>query len=80
VLKRREGRAQPAPNSTLSTIVNDDGDYDQRIHELVFDKRSRHKDRTKSEEELALEEKEAMEKAERRSQRRMLKPIVKRKA
>jgi nucleolar protein 14 len=56
----------------LSTIVNDDGNYDQRVRELAFDKRSKPKDRTKTEEELALEEKEALEKAERRRQRRML--------
>jgi nucleolar protein 14 len=56
----------------LSTIVNDDGDYDQHVRELAFDMRSKPKDRTKTEEELALEEKEASEKAERRRQRRML--------
>ena len=56
----------------MSTIVNDDGDYDQRVRELAFDKRSKPKDRTKTEEELALEEKEAFETAERRRQRRML--------
>ena len=62
----------PDPGAALSTIVNDDGDYDQRVRELAFDKRSKPKDRTKTEEELALEEKEALEKAERRRQRRML--------
>lgn len=56
----------------LSTIVNDNGDYDQHVRELAFDKRSKPKDRTKTEEELALEEKEALEKAERKRQRRML--------
>ena len=60
------------PDAALSTIVNDDGEYDQHVRELAFDKRSKPKDRTKTEEELALEEKEALEKAERRRQRRML--------
>jgi nucleolar protein 14 len=48
-----------------------DSAYDQRVRELAFDKRSKPKDRTKTEEELALEAKEALEKAERRRQRRM---------
>lgn len=60
------------PDAVLSTVVNDDGDYDQHVRELAFDKRSKPKDRTKTEEELALEEKEALEKAERRRRRRML--------
>lgn len=46
--------------------------YDQHVRELAFDKRSKPKDRTKTEEELALEEKEALERAERRRRKRML--------
>ena len=65
-------RSLTNPDPVLSAIVNDDGDYDQHVRELAFDKRSKPKDRTKTEEELALEEKEALEKAERRRQRRML--------
>lgn len=49
-----------------------DQDYDQHVRELAFDKRSKPKDRTKSEEELVLEQKEALEKAERKRRRRML--------
>ncbi|ETW84116.1 hypothetical protein HETIRDRAFT_458040 [Heterobasidion irregulare TC 32-1] len=45
--------------------------YDQFVREFAFDKRARPKDRTKTEEELALEEKEALEKAERKRIRRM---------
>jgi nucleolar protein 14 len=41
------------------------------VRELVFDQRSKPKDRTKTEEELALEAKTALEKAERRRIRRM---------
>src|SRR5258706_5271104 len=47
-------------------------DYDQLVRELVFDKRSQPKDRTKTEEEIAQEEKEALEKAERARLRRMM--------
>ncbi|KAG6832346.1 hypothetical protein H0H87_001810 [Tephrocybe sp. NHM501043] len=47
-------------------------DYDQHVRELAFEKRAKPKDRTKTEEEIALEEKEALEKAERRRRRRML--------
>ena len=35
---RREGRAQPATDSTLSTIFNEDGDCDQHVRELAFNK------------------------------------------
>lgn len=54
-------------------IVGDDRDqqYDQFVRELVFDQRSKPKDRTKTEEELALEAKNALEKAERQRIRRM---------
>ncbi|GBE79815.1 Probable nucleolar complex protein [Sparassis crispa] len=48
-----------------------DMQYDQLVRELAFDQRAKPKDRTKTEEELALEEKEALEKAERRRIRRM---------
>ncbi|VDB97100.1 unnamed protein product [Peniophora sp. CBMAI 1063] len=48
-----------------------DQEYDQFIRELVFDKRARPKDRLKTEEELALEEKQKLEKEERRRIRRM---------
>jgi nucleolar protein 14 len=41
------------------------------VRELVFDQRSKPKDRTKTEEELALEAKIALEKAERQRIRRM---------
>jgi nucleolar protein 14 len=48
-----------------------DQQYDQFVRELVFDQRSKPKDRTKTEEELALEAKVALEKAERQRMRRM---------
>jgi nucleolar protein 14 len=46
--------------------------YDQHVRELAFDQRAKPKDRTKNEEELALEEKEVLEKAERKRIRRMM--------
>lgn len=49
-----------------------DQDYDTHVRELAFDKRAQPKDRTKTEEELALEEKEALENAERKRRKRML--------
>jgi nucleolar protein 14 len=48
-----------------------DQQYDQFVRELVFDQRSKPKDRTKTEEELALEAKTSLEKAERQRIRRM---------
>jgi nucleolar protein 14 len=50
---------------------NRDQQYDQFVRELVFDQRSKPKDRTKTEGELALEAKNALEKAERQRIRRM---------
>ncbi|KAI6152318.1 Nop14-like protein [Pisolithus tinctorius] len=65
-----------APSGTLDTSAaeekDDSLDYDKQVRELAFDKRAKPKDRTKTDEELALEQKEALEKAERRRQRRML--------
>lgn len=59
----------PAP---VANVELEDADYDQHVRELAFDKRAKPKDRTKTDEELALEEKEALEKAERRRRKRML--------
>ncbi|KAI0322492.1 Nop14-like protein [Amylostereum chailletii] len=56
--------------STLPAAEKDQ-EYDQFIRELVFDKRARPKDRTKTEEEVVLEEKHRLEKAERARLRRM---------
>ncbi|KAG2013183.1 nucleolar protein 14 [Coprinopsis cinerea AmutBmut pab1-1] len=61
------------PDAAILALAPETQDhaYDQRVRELAFDKRAKPKDRTKTEEELALEAKEALEKAERRRQRRM---------
>jgi nucleolar protein 14 len=63
--------AEPAPAPSASTLEGRDAAFDQYVRELAFDKRARPKDRTKTEEELAIEEKERLEKAERRRLRRM---------
>ncbi|KAG8777045.1 nucleolar complex protein 14, partial [Serendipita sp. 397] len=49
-----------------------DRDYDTFVRELAMDKRAQPKDRTKTEEELALEEKNALELAERKRLKRMM--------
>lgn len=67
-----ESRAEIASRPAVLTLPTVPEEYDQRVRELAFDKRAKPKDRTKTEEELALEEKEALEKAERRRQKRML--------
>ncbi|KZT71550.1 Nop14-like protein [Daedalea quercina L-15889] len=71
-----DGGAQPAGAPSVaaphaSHDADQDQEYDQYVRELVFEKRAKPKDRTKTEEEIALDEKEALEKAERRRQRRM---------
>lgn len=48
-----------------------DQEYDKAVRELAFEQRAKPKDRIKTEEELILEEKQALEKAERKRQRRM---------
>ena len=65
----REDAPGPGPSASTAPLVED---YDTHVRELAFDKRAQPKDRTKTEEELALEEKEALEKAERQRRRRML--------
>ncbi|KDQ08229.1 hypothetical protein BOTBODRAFT_118835 [Botryobasidium botryosum FD-172 SS1] len=57
----------PAP---ANAIANDD-DYDQFVRELAFEKRAKPTDRLKTEEEIAKEEKDKLEKAERSRLRRM---------
>lgn len=69
------GRLRPdAPESTelIAKKSADDKDYDQHVRELALDKRAKPKDRTKTEEELALEAKESLEKAERKRMKRMM--------
>ena len=60
-----------APIPDTHTPDNQDKEYDQYVRELALDRRAKPKDRTKAEEEVALEEKEVLEKAERRRLRRM---------
>ncbi|KXN89479.1 putative nucleolar complex protein 14 [Leucoagaricus sp. SymC.cos] len=71
--KKQNGLPLETDATLLSSVLeSQDADYDQHVRELAFDKRSKPKDRTKTEEELALEEKEALEKAEKRRRGRML--------
>ncbi|KAJ7581043.1 nucleolar protein 14 [Mycena floridula] len=65
---------RPEPTADVAPVVleAEDVNYDQHVRELAFDKRAKPKDRTKTEEELAVEAKEALEKAERRRRKRML--------
>ena len=60
-----------ASSSVTNQTQHGDKDYDQHVRELALDKRAQPKDRAKTEEELALEAKEALEKAERKRQKRM---------
>lgn len=57
--------------ATKALTRDEDKDYDVNVKELVLDRRAMPKDRTKTEEELAFEAKEALEKAERKRLRRM---------
>lgn len=62
----------PKLPAVVSADDEDTMDYDKQVRELAFDKRAKPKDRTKTEEELALEQKEALEKAEKQRRLRML--------
>ncbi|KAI0832695.1 Nop14-like protein [Trametes gibbosa] len=67
-----DSAATPAFDGALTAVlVEDDKEYDQDVRELALDRRARPKDRTKTEEELARQEKEALEKAERKRLKRM---------
>ncbi|CAG8433583.1 10902_t:CDS:10 [Diversispora eburnea] len=59
-------------NSEIKLKQGDKDDkYDRHVRELAFEKRGRPTDRTKTEEEIALEEKEKLEKLEFARKRRM---------
>ncbi|RHZ78671.1 hypothetical protein Glove_158g41 [Diversispora epigaea] len=59
-------------NSEIKSKQVDKNDkYDRHVRELAFEKRGRPTDRTKTEEEIALEEKEKLEKLESARKRRM---------
>ena len=59
-------------SSAIENPDPEDQEYNKAVRELAFEQRAKPKDRTKTEEELALEEKRALERAERKRQRRML--------
>lgn len=59
-------------SSLTKKLPEEDQQYDQLVRELALNKRAQPKDRTKTEEEIALEEKESLEKAEKARLRRML--------
>ena len=61
-----------ASDSIISKLLPHTDNYDNHVRDLAFDKRAKPKDRTKTDEELALEAKEALEKAEKKRRRRML--------
>jgi len=63
----------PDPYSTFQKeqTMKETADYDKLIKELAFEKRARPTNRTKTEEELALEEKENLERLERERFKRM---------
>lgn len=58
----------PLPSSRDKGV---DAEYDQLVRELAFDTRAKPKNRTKTEDELAVEEKERLEAAEAKRLRRM---------
>ena len=58
-------------NAAVEAPDVEDQEYDKAVRELAFEQRAKPKDRTKTEEELASEEKQTLERAERKRQRRM---------
>ncbi|KAI9289340.1 nucleolar protein 14 [Umbelopsis sp. AD052] len=63
---------EAAQKASAPTVEEDEyEDYDKFVRELAFDQRARPSDRTKTEEEIAVEEKEKLEKAEKARKRRM---------
>jgi len=73
ISQERDNKSSNTDATILSSVSGaQDANYDQHVRELAFDKRSKPKDRTKTEEELALEAKKALEKAEKKRRKRML--------
>lgn len=69
---RADSTDPSAPTAPVNTQMDEkDQEYDHFVRELAFEKRAKPKDRTKTEEELALEEKDILEKAEKKRLRRM---------
>ncbi|TYJ55430.1 hypothetical protein B9479_003933 [Cryptococcus floricola] len=64
-------RNRPPAATAPGAEAIDDGEYDQVVRSLAFEARAKPKDRTKSEEELAKEERDRLEQAESRRLRRM---------
>lgn len=71
--ERKDKELEEAAQKFSQADVNEDDyqDYDKFVRELAFDQRAKPTDRTKTEEEIALEEKEGLEKAEKARKRRM---------
>jgi nucleolar protein 14 len=63
--------APPLANEGDDHLEKKDADYDAAVRSLAFDQKAKAKDRTKTEEELAAERAEMLEKAEKRRLRRM---------
>lgn len=58
-------------NAAVEAPNVEDQEYDKAVRELAFEQRAKPKDRTKTEEELAMERKQVLERSERKRQRRM---------
>ncbi|KAG2186157.1 hypothetical protein INT43_002595 [Umbelopsis isabellina] len=71
--ERKDKELEEAAQKFSQAKENEDDyqDYDKFVRELAFDQRAKPTDRTKTEEEIALEEKENLEKAEKARKRRM---------
>jgi nucleolar protein 14 len=66
-----EAPAEPVSFKRQPISDKDDAEYAQFVKTLAFEARAKPKDRTKTEDELAIEEKERLEKAEAKRLRRM---------
>ncbi|KAI8979383.1 nucleolar protein 14 [Mycotypha africana] len=72
LFKRAEAEGEEdKEKSKLDQSLEEYSEYDVALRELALERRAYATDRTKTEEEIALEEKEKLEKAERARQRRM---------
>jgi nucleolar protein 14 len=67
----QEGPSEPANFRRQPVSDKEDAEYAQFVKSLAFEARAKPKDRTKTEDELAIEEKERLEKAEAKRLRRM---------
>ncbi|KAI9142636.1 nucleolar protein 14 [Paraphysoderma sedebokerense] len=70
-MARKDPKSTEDGQESSNTAWSQDAEYDKYVKQLAFEKRAQPTDRTKTEEEIAMEEKEKLEKLEKQRMKRM---------